>query len=427
MSLAEVRLWGTAVGAVSWDAERALGAFEYAPGFLPSGVQLAPIHMPLGPGVFRFPELPRAAFSGLPGLVADCLPDRYGNALIDTWLASEGRSPQDFDPVQRLCYVGSRGMGALEFAPTLAERPSVRQRLDLGALVELASEVLQQRSGLQTQLDADGLATILSVGTSAGGARAKAVVAWNPQTDELRSGQLDAPPGFQHWLLKFDGVRANRDRELADPLGYGRIEFAYHLMARRAGITMSDCRLHQEGGRAHFMTRRFDRTEGGRLHLQSLAALLHLDFNQAGAHSYEQAILLLRRLGLPMDDVEELVRRCLFNLVARNQDDHVKNIAFLMDRRGRWRLAPAFDVTWAYNPQGLWTSRHQMTVAGKRDGFDRDDVLALGRVAALKRGRALAILDEVVQAVRGWSAHAEQAGVQAGQASFIAGTHRLDW
>ncbi len=426
MSLAEVRMWGTRVGAVSWDAASSLGAFEYDPAFLPSGVQIAPFQMPLRPGPFEFADLSRRSFFGLPGLLADCLPDRFGNALMDAWLARRGRSAASFDPVQRLCYVGSRGMGALEFAPAVSELPSEAERLDVAELVDLASAVLDQRQGMEHRLSPEGLATILRVGTSAGGARAKAVVAWNPDTDELRSGQLDVAPGFSHWLLKFDGVAASGDHGLADPQGYGRIEYAYHAMAGAAGIEMSPCRLFEEGGRAHFMTRRFDRG-AGRLHLQSLAALLHLDFNLPGANSYEQALLCIRDLGLPQRSVEAQVRRCLFNVVARNQDDHVKHIAFLMDRRGAWRLAPAFDVTWSYNPAGAWTSQHQMSIGGKRDGFTRDDLQELGRTASLKRGRVATMLDEVLQAVRRWPDFAAAAGVEAERVEAIAGTHRMQW
>ena len=268
----------------------------------------------------------------------------------------------------------------------------------------------------------------MRVGTSAGGARAKALVAWNRETGEVRSGQLDAPPGFSHWLLKFDGVSGNRDKELADPTRYGLIEYAYHHMAVAADITMTECRLLEEGGRRHFMTRRFDRDAAGhRLHMQSLAALAHLDFNQARAHSYEQAFYVLARLGLAKTEAEELFRRMVFNVVARNQDDHVKNIAFLMDPQGRWSLAPAYDVIWAYNPRGAWTGAHQMTLNGKADDFVFDDLEAVARTAALRRGRARAILDEVIAAVRGWPAHATAAGVAGERIEAIGATHRLGW
>ena len=274
---------------------------------------------------------------------------------------------------------------------------------------------------------AQALRQILRVGTSAAGARAKALIAWNPETEEVRSGQAGVGEGFEHWLLKLDGVSGNRDKELEDPRGYGVIEYAYHLMARAAGIDMTECRLLEENGRRHFMTRRFDRdAAGGKLHMQSLCGLAHYDFNAAGAYSYEQALMAMRRLGLPMAALEQQFRRMAFNIVGRNQDDHVKNIAFLMDRSGRWSLSPAFDMTWSFNPAGMWTARHQMTMNGKRDGFTREDFRACGKVASLKRGRAEAILDEVVGAVQRWPGFADEAGLSPQWRDQIAASQRLD-
>ena len=363
-----------------------------------------------------FPALPPNTFHGLPGLLADSLPDRFGNALIDAWLATQGRTPESFNAVERLCYTGARGMGALEFAPALGPKTGKAYQIEIDALVALASEVLGPRADLQaTFADPErktALNDILRVGTSAGGARAKAVIAWNAQTNEVRSGQVAAAPGFGCWLLKFDGVTGNKDKEMEDPKGYGAIEYAYSLMARAAGVTMTECRLLEENGRRHFMTRRFDRLDGGgKLHMQSLGALAHYDFNHAGAYAYEQAFLALRQLGLPMEAVEQQFRRMSYNIIARNQDDHVKNIAFLMDKAGRWSLSPAFDITYSYNPTGAWTNRHQMTLNGKRDGFTQADFLSCARTALMKRGRAAAILDEVRTAVTRWPEFAAPAQV----------------
>ena len=413
MTSASIHIHDTLIGAITWDAERELGVFEYAPVFLASGIEVAPLMMPLGAGRFVFPDLSRETFKGMPGLLADSLPDKFGNLLIDQWLARQGRAPQSFDPVERLCYLGKRAMGAMEFQPTLlSESPA--ETLHLDALVQLANDALASRENLHANLDhaPEAMATILRIGTSAGGARAKAVVSWNPGTNEILSGQIAPPPGFEAWLLKFDGVSGNRDKELSDPLGFGRIEYAYHLMARAAGITMSDCRLLEENGRAHFMTRRFDRTPvGGKLHLQSLCGIAHFDFNQAGAYSYEQAFQVARRLGLPQTDLTELFRRAVFNILSRNQDDHTKNIAFLMDRRGAWHLAPAYDLIYAYNPSGAWTSRHQMTLNGKRDAFETADLLAAATQADLRPPKAKAILREVHTAVADWENFANTAGV----------------
>ncbi|MGL4401590.1 MAG: type II toxin-antitoxin system HipA family toxin [Luteolibacter sp.] len=428
MTSATVELYETTIGAVTWNPERELGIFEYAPGFLGSNIEISPIMLPRGAGRFSFPNLPRETFKGLPGLLADSLPDKFGNLLIDQWLARQGRLPESFDPVERLCYQGTRAMGALEFRPMLLP-DTPPETLHLEALVQLANDALASRESLHVNLSQppEALATILRIGTSAGGARAKAVIAWNPQTGEIRSGQLPASGGFEAWLLKFDGVSANSDKELNDPLGYGRIEYAYHLMARAAGITMSDCRLLEENGRAHFMTRRFDRGPAGeKFHMQSLCAMAHFDFNQAGAYSYEQTFQIARRLNLPQPDLTELYRRALFNILARNQDDHTKNIAFLMDRRGGWRLAPAYDLIYAYNPNGAWTHRHQMTLAGKRENFTTADLLEAATAADVKPAKAKTILRQVHAAVGDWSSHATTARISAEWTEEIRRNLRLD-
>ncbi|MBC8405663.1 MAG: type II toxin-antitoxin system HipA family toxin [Planctomycetes bacterium] len=432
MSHALVSLWGTTIGAVRWDSEREIGLFEYEPDFLRSGIQVAPLHMPLAGAIYSFPALNHETFHGLPGLLADALPDRFGNALINAWLASQGRDASSFNPVERLCYTGARAMGALEFRPSLKLGNAPTHELDVSALVDLASRILSDRNALSGSF-ADGqegaaVRDILRVGTSAGGARAKAVIAWNPQSGEIRSGDADHKKGFEHWLLKFDGVSNNRDRELADPKGFGKIEYAYHKMALAAGIDMTACQLLRENGRSHFMTKRFDRTaDGSKIHLQSLCGLAHFDFNMAGAYAYEQALLVMRQLSLPMAQLEQQFRRAAFNIVARNQDDHVKNIAFLMDKTGQWQLSPAFDVTYSYNPDGQWTSQHQMSLNGKRRDFTREDFDACAHAASFKRGRATQILQEVIAAVRNWLEFAANAGVQQQTATQIAATHRLNF
>ena len=430
--IAEVQLWGRTIGAVSLDEGREVAAFQYDPEFAKSRIELSPLVMPLSEQVYQFPALPRGTFHGLPGLLADSLPDKFGNALIDAWLATRGRTPESFNAVERLCYTGTRGMGALEFVPSLGPKPGKVARIEVGALVRLAAEVLTHRGDLQGHFHAAGkekaLRDILRVGTSAGGARAKAVIAWNRGTNEVRSGQTAAGEGFEYWLLKFDGVAGNKDKEMEDPKGYGAIEFAYHLMAKAAGIAMSECRLLEENGRRHFMTRRFDRLVGGeRLHMQSLGGLAHFDFNQPGAYSYEQALLTIRQLKLPMAAVEEQFRRMVFNVVARNQDDHVKNIAFLMNKQGEWSLAPAFDMTYSYNPSGSWTGTHQMTLNGKRDGFRRGDFEACAKSALMKRGRAATIVDEVTAAVKRWPEFAAKAKLAEQWLRKIQKQHRLDF
>src|ERR1700689_803013 len=406
-TVAEVRLWGRTIGAVSLEEGARVAAFQYDPAFLDSGIELSPLTMPLSPRVFPFPALPEVSFHGLPGLLAGSLPDKFGNALIDAWLATQGRRPESFNAVERLCYIGVRGMGVLEFSPAKGPPLQRSAKVQLDELVKLASQVLTHRASLQVSFAPgrrhEGLQEMLRVGTSAGGARAKAIVAWNRITNEVRSGQVKAPAGFDYWLLKFDGVSANKDKELEDPKGDTVIEYAYALMAVDAQIEMSECRLLEENGRRHFMTRRVDRlSDGGKLHMQSLAALAHFDFNSAGAYSYEQAFDVIKRLGLSIRAREQQFRRMIFNVVARNQDDHVKNIAFLMDKAGARTLSPAFDVAYAYNPTGLWTNRHQMTINGKTDEFSGEDFKAVAQVAGLKRGRTETILSEVTDTVGEW-------------------------
>lgn len=429
---AEVRLWGREIGAVLLEPDARDAVFQYTPEFVSSGIQVSPLTMPLRNDPYSFPELSYRSFKGLPGLLADSLPDRYGNALFDAWLSRQGREPEDANAVERLCYMGQRGAGALEFAPAKGPEPSAAEDIPVSELVELAAKVLAERDGFATSLgpdrEEDGLLEILSVGMSAGGARAKAVIAWNPTTNQVRAGQVAAPPGFEHWLLKFDGVKGNRDKErFSDPDGYGAIEYGYSLMASAAGVEMSQCRLFEENGRRHFMTRRFDRpTAGTKLHMQSLGALRHFDFNDDGAYSYEQALMTVRALGLPMATVEQQFRRMAFNLIARNQDDHVKNIAFLMNQGGEWSLSPAFDVTYNFRADGEWTARHQMTVNGKRDGFELDDLLECAKVVSMQRARAKAIVDGVGAAVADWMSYADVAGVPERRAEEIADSHRLE-
>lgn len=422
-SFVDVYFQGAKAGVAFWDEARRLAAFEYTPKFVGGGVELAPLKMPLRRGPYQFANL-HESFGGLPGLLADSLPDTYGNALIDDWLRLHGRSPADFSPLERLCYVGNRGMGALEFRPALRDRASKSERLEVDKLVDLASAALARREGLAVGLGSEeDLNEILRVGTSAGGARAKAVVALNPQTGEVRSGQAKAPAGFEHWLMKFDGVSTAFDG-VRDPQGYGRIEYAYHLMARRAGIAMSECRLFEEGGRAHFMTRRFDRPNGGgKRHFASLFGLAHLAYAAPGAHShaYEDYFAVIDRLGLAPEAKQEGFRRMVFNVLGCNCDDHTKNFGFLLNDDGRWDLAPAYDVCYAHNPEpGKWTATQQMSVAGKRERIAREDLIATGRTCSVATVPKLnAIIDQVTEALGQWKTCADEAGVSVGNAARI--------
>ncbi len=429
VDVATVELWGETVGAVAWDDARQYAVFEFEPDFVRHGWDIAPLHMPIrsvaqGNGLFSFPALDRASFHGLPGLLADVLPDKFGNRIIDAWLARQGRDPASFSPIERLCYTGKRGMGALEFKPSSTRQLDRAMDVEIAELVAVAQAVMQDRDGLAVQVgddeqdNADAMRDILRVGTSAGGARPKAVIAMNAE-GKVVSGQSEVPPGYDYWLLKFDGVT---DLELGKPQSFGRIEYAYYLMAQDAGIDMTECRLLEENGRAHFMTRRFDRLKGQKIHMQSLCGLAHFDFNQAGAYSYEQAFQVMRQLRLSKRDAIEQFRRMVLSVLARNQDDHTKNITFLMGPDGEWRLSPAYDVTYAHNPGGLWTHQHQMSINGKRDGFSMDDLLAVADNINLPR--PMEVIEQIQTAVADWPRYAYEAGLESSIVEDIGKHHR---
>ena len=409
INFADVYIWGEHAGTIAWDEKRQAGSFEYAESFRSKGLDLAPLTMPLqNQQVWQFPSLNHDTFLGMPGLLADALPDAFGKALLDRWLASIGRTFAN--PVERLCYQGNRSMGALEFVPAQDNYLEKSTALEVDSLVQVAREVLNTKAELNTSFDNDAkeaIANIIRVGTSAGGQRAKAVIAYNDATKEVRSGQIAAPEGFTHWLLKLDGVT---NANLGDPKHFGQIEYVYHLMAREAGIDMMECRLLEENGRAHFMTRRFDRTDHAqKVHMQTLCGIAHFDYKILHAYSYEQAFQVMRRLRLPYQQAEEMYRRMVFNVIARNQDDHTKNISFLMNQEGKWRLSPAYDISWCYNPQGAWTSKHQMSVNGKWDNITVQDMLDVAKNVNIKQPKQ--IIEQVVYAVSLWPKLAKEFGI----------------
>jgi serine/threonine-protein kinase HipA len=420
--IVEVRIWRKAVGAVALDPRLGYYAFEYQPAFIRSGIELAPLMMPLGAASepFVFPDLPELTYRRLPGMLADALPDDFGNTLIDAWMAREGVGKAQITSLDRLAYMGKRGLGALEFKPARGPKPSTSTTaIEMSALVESA------RRAVQGQIDTDAhaaaaLAQIIQVGTSAGGARAKAVVAWNPTTGEIRAGQFDVQAGFEHWLIKFDGVGI--DERLGVGRDYGRIEYAYHLMASAAGIAMSPCRLLEEHDRAHFMTRRFDRDGNAKHHQQTLCGLAHLDYRQKATHDVNQWLLTMNRLQLGYEALEEAFRRIAFNVIAANCDDHAKNVSFLLREAGAWELAPAYDVTYAYNPKGEWTYQHLMSVNGKFAGISRDDLMVVADRFGI--GTASRVLQRVAEAVSAWPEFARQAGVSAPEVTRIREHHQ---
>lgn len=420
MVAAEIFLWGKRLGAIIWNESKGISSFVYDDDFCQQGIEPSPLMMPIASNTpYEFPGLNHDTFMGLPGLLADALPDAFGKALLDRWLTSVGR--RFANPVERLCYQGSRSMGALEFAPAYAPYLEQSTRLEMDALVAIAHEVLTQKAELNVNINDDkreAIANIIKVGTSAGGQRAKAVIAYNDATGEVRSGQLDAPEGFDYWLLKLDGVT---NKQLGDPQHFGEIEYIHYLMAREAGINMTECRLLHENNRAHFMTRRFDRVNGEKVHMQTLCGLAHYDYKMLHAYSYEQAFQVMRRLHLPYPEAEEFYRRMVFNVVACNQDDHTKNISFLMDKKGTWFLSPAYDMSWSYNPEGDWTSRHQMSINNKWIDITRADLLEVARQMNIKH--APAIIDKVVEAVSRWTSLASEYEIDTEVVKYIEQTH----
>ena len=409
---AEVFLWGRRIGVVSRIEGKPFAAFAYDSAFCESGIEPSPLMMPNATGAYSFPNLSLMSFHGLPGMLSDSVPDKFGNAVIGVWLKSQGRMPNSLTPIERLCYTGMRGMGALEYRPALFTEGNEGEKVHVDTLAELADQVLKSRKESVAKLvpDIKRYSSILKVGSSAGGARAKALIGWNEATGEVRSGQVKLPEGFGYWLIKFDGLTGNGDKEGDDKWGYGRVEYAYHLMAKAAGIEMSECRLWDK---RHFMTRRFDRLEnGGKLHMQTLGALAHFDFNDPTAYSYEQAFRVTRQVVNHAKANEQLFRRMAFNILAWNCDDHVKNIAFLMDRRGEWRLAPAYDMCFAYNPGGDWTRQHQMSINGKRTGITDEDILTCAHFANMRERKAKIVLDEIKDVVREWPRFAAEAEVR---------------
>lgn len=415
ITTAFVHIWGQRVGAVFWDPATGLGSFEYDAAFLKNGWDLSPVKMPLDPGrrIFSFPELRDInTFRGLPGLLADVLPDKYGNALINTWLTRQGRASGSMNPVEILCFIGTRGMGALEFEPTTLKTKNTSTKIEIADLINVAEQILSGRKDFSTSLaknEEKALLDILKIGSSAGGARAKAVIAYNTKTHEVRSGQAEAPKGFTHWLIKFDGVT---DKQFGASSGYGRVEMAYYLMARDAGIEMTECRLLEEHERAHFMTRRFDRVPGkGKLHVQSFCAMQHYDFNEVNLYSYEQLFETMRLLRLPYPQAEQLYRRMVFNVMGRNCDDHTKNFAFVMDKKGKWKLSPAFDVCHAYRPGSEWVSQHNLSINGKRKNITKDDLLEVARQMNVKKANS--IIREIADVISRWDSYADKVRVDA--------------
>lgn len=420
-----VNIWNTRVGAIAWNPDSGFGTFQYDQNFIKSGINLSPILMPIENGdvLYQFPEnRNNSTFKGLPGLLADILPDKYGNALMNAWLTSQGRPTNSLNPVETLCFIGKRGMGALEFEPVQPNSKNISTKIELGNLIDIAEEILTGKKDFTSNLsegEEKALFEILKIGSSAGGARAKALIAYNPETREVRSGQASAPKGFEHWLIKFDGVS---DSQFGASMGYGRVEMAYYEMAIDAGIQMMESRLLEENGRAHFMTKRFDRENGkDKFHVQTFCAIRHFDFNEVNLYSYEELFETMRMLSLSYPEAQELFRRMVFNVMSRNCDDHTKNFAFIMNKSGGWKLAPAYDICHAYRPDSSWVSQHALSINGKRKNIDLKDLLAVGKSMNIKNAEE--IIDKISAIVSNWTSYAITNNVDSTLLNSIQKTH----
>jgi serine/threonine-protein kinase HipA len=421
-----VKIWGQTVGAVAWDEDLGLASFEYEPKFKSNNIDLAPIKMPIksNQSIFSFPEL-RASknsendtFKGLPGLLADVLPDKYGNQLINIWLAQNGRPENSMNPIEQLCFIGTRGMGALEFEPTQLKLAKKSFQVEINSLVDIAQRMLDKREAFEANLDEDeqqAVMEIFKIGTSAGGARPKAIIAYNKKTGQIRSGQTNSPKGFEHWLIKLDGVS---DAQFGESKGYGRIEMAYYNMAIDCGVNMMDSELLKENDRAHFMTKRFDREKGSiKHHIQTFCAMQHYDFNEVRSYSYEQLFQTMRLLRLPYPDAEQMYRRMVFNVIARNCDDHTKNFAFRLKEGGNWELSPAYDICHAYRPDSIWVSQHALSINGKRKGIEKDDLITFAKAMNIKKPTK--IISEINTKVQNWNSYADEVNVNKKQRDSI--------
>lgn len=409
ITIANVKLWGEKVGMIVWNDHENFVAFEYDKDFWKNGWNISPIKMPVqknSRGLFYFRELNRTSFNGVPGLFSDSLPDDYGNELIDAWLKSQGRNDH-LNPVEMLCFIGSRAIGALEFEPSYYKDLNKSEKIDISQMVKVADDLLKGKNEFRANLSSNekkSILEIIRIGTSVGGARAKALIAYNQRTKEVRSGQTITPSGFSQWIIKFDGIS---DGILGGSQGYGRIEMAYYDMARHCGIEMTQCMLFEENGRAHFMTKRFDRDHNEKKHMQSWSALTHSSYKLP--NSYENLFETMRLLRVPNKDYEQLYIRMAFNAMAKNYDDHTKNFAFLMDMQGNWRLSPAYDITYSYKSNSQWVYQHSASINGKRNNITKEDLLSFGYKMGISNARN--IIARIAIVLREWDTYANKYGV----------------
>ena len=399
--IVQVKLYDEILGTIDWNANKGSSIFQYSNNALNREIEPSPIIMPTQERIFET-NRDHINFHNLPYLLSDSMPDDFGNTMMKEWLKQKKLSIDDINPVDRLTYVGRRGMGALEYEP-VSYKENNNYNVTISELLEVAKKVLEGKEETSyDDLDKDSLSDILRIGTSVGGARAKALVAIkfdsNKKITEIKSGDITQTEGYSYWLLKIDGAN---EKTLGEGEGLGKIEYAYYLLAKESGIEMSDSILFEENNRFHFLTKRFDRTDNGdKIHMQTFGALAGIDYKIQKASSYETLFRVMKRLSLPYYQFEQQYRRALFNVIARNHDDHVKNFSFLMDKVGKWKISPAYDINYSYSPGGTWTNVHQSSINNKFDNFSRDDLLSLGKTFGIKKANH--ILDEIIAAVNLW-------------------------
>ncbi len=423
--IVEVKLYGQTIGSVEWNNSKRCSIFQYSREIQNSKLEPSPIIMPTQAKVFETTR-DHVNFHNLPYLLSDSMPDAFGNMMMKEWLKQNNLFIDDINPVNRLTYVGKRGMGALEYKP-IKHKEQDEYSIEVAELLAVAKKVLEgKEETAYHNLDKDSLSDILRIGTSVGGARAKALIAvkkdMNNKIIEIRPGDIMQPKGYSYWLLKIDGVN---EKSLGEGAGFGKIEYVYYKLAKEAGIDISESYLHEENGRFHFMTKRFERTDDGeKIHMQTLGALVGIDYKIPKASSYETLFRVMKRLRIPYNQFEQQYRRMLFNVIARNHDDHVKNFSFLMDKEGIWQISPAYDLTYQYKKGGTWTNIHQSSINGKFDHFTKDDLLSFAKAFGIKKANH--ILEEVLTAVSLWTKTAKEFDIPKKVIDYIGRNLRID-
>lgn len=429
----DVFLWGTKIGMLDYEpGQTEIATFEYDENFIKVGIELSPINVSTQNKIYNFDNISFNTFHGLPGFIADSLPDKFGNQLIDQYFTQKGKNNNEITALDRLLYIGDRGLGALEYRPSIDFNNSQDTKLDLRSLSELAELVLNKKDILKSNLnnaDKESALKLLKVGSSAGGARSKALVALDSEGNIYDGTINHANIKCKYYLLKFDNDN-NSDRDNKDPKGMTKIEYIYSLFAKKCDIDTPITDYIEDGDDFHFLIERFDRINKGnkldKLHYVSWCGMAHAHRDITGAYSYEQLVLTARNIGLGQDTAKEIFKRAVFNIVGKNQDDHTKNFGFLMDRQGNWRLSPSFDMTYSYDPLGKWTKNHQINLNGKQNSFTKEDIITFGKYCGLNKNKSLDILNKTIYIFKKFEEYADKYNVSDKLKTMILNNLRTD-